>query len=224
MTFTSLGRIVNNIFTMATWLEPLASIPGYEATNFPETWTIFYWAWWVVYAPFVGLFVARISRGRTIKEMTLGTLIYGTLGCVLFFGILGNYGLYLQLSQSFDVIGFMNEYGASAAIIAILDQLPISWFIIPMFTVLAIIFLATTFDSASYILAAVAQKKTYRRRAAPLASNFLGIYVNDFTHGAHVYRWTGDITNCQYCCRFPGHFYYDLAGMVIYAGFYRRFK
>lgn len=159
MTFTSIGRIVNNIFSMATWLEPVASVPGYEATNFPETWTVFYWAWWVVYAPFVGLFVARISRGRTIKEMVLGTLIYGTLGCVLFFGILGNYGLYLQLSQSFDVIGFMNEYGAPAAIIAILDQLPISWFIIPVFTILAIIFLATTFDSASYILAAVAQRK-----------------------------------------------------------------
>ncbi|WP_066194162.1 BCCT family transporter [Gracilibacillus timonensis] len=159
MTFTSLGMIANNFFNMATWLEPLANIPGTEGTGFPETWTIFYWAWWVVYAPFVGLFVARISRGRTIKEMILGTLVYGTLGSVLFFGILGNFGLYLQLSGSFDVIGFMDNYGAPAAIIAILDQLPISWLIIPVFTVLAIIFLATTFDSASYILASVAQRR-----------------------------------------------------------------
>ncbi|WP_424475610.1 BCCT family transporter [Oceanobacillus kimchii] len=159
MTFTSLGVIVNNFFSMATWLEPQANIPGIEGTNFPESWTVFYWAWWLVYAPFVGLFVARISRGRTIKEMILGTLIYGTLGCVLFFGVLGNYGLYLQLSGSFDVISYINEYSAPAAIIAILDQLPLAWLVIPVFTVLAIVFLATTFDSASYILAAVAQKQ-----------------------------------------------------------------
>ncbi|GIO25945.1 BCCT family transporter [Ornithinibacillus bavariensis] len=157
-TFTSLGVLLDNFFHMATWLEPLAQIKGYPATHFPESWTIFYWAWWTVYAPFVGLFVARISYGRTIREMIFGTLIYGTLGCILFFGILGNFGLYLQLSESFDVINFMNENGASATIIAILHQLPISSFIVIVFTILAIIFLSTTFDSASYILAAVVQK------------------------------------------------------------------
>ncbi|MBS3680259.1 BCCT family transporter [Ornithinibacillus massiliensis] len=157
-TFTSLGVLIDNFFHMATWLEPLAAFEAYPETRFPETWTVFYWAWWVVYAPFVGLFVARISYGRTIKEMILGTLIYGTLGCIMFFGILGNFGLYLQLSGSFDVIGHMNTFGAPATIIAILNQLPISGFIVLMFTILAIIFLSTTFDSASYILAAVVQK------------------------------------------------------------------
>lgn len=157
-TVTSIGILFDNFFRMATWLEPLANIPGFDATGFPESWTVFYWAWWVVYAPFVGLFVARISRGRTIREMVLGTMLYGTIGCILFFGILGNYGLYLQLTGSFDVIGYMNAYGAPAAIIEILNQLPLSTLIVAVFTVLAIIFLATTFDSASYILASVVQK------------------------------------------------------------------
>ncbi|MFC2949033.1 BCCT family transporter [Virgibacillus sediminis] len=157
-TFSSFGVIADNFFSMSTWLEPMAHIPGYEETGFPEAWTVFYWAWWVVYAPFVGLFVARISRGRTIKEMILGTMIYGTLGCILFFGIMGNFGLYLQLTGTFDVISFMNENGAPAAIIAILHELPLSVLIVPIFVVLAILFLATTFDSASYILAAVAQR------------------------------------------------------------------
>ncbi|MEN2766670.1 BCCT family transporter [Ornithinibacillus xuwenensis] len=157
-TFTSLGILADNFFHMATWLEPLAQINGFKETGFPETWTVFYWAWWVVYAPFVGLFVARISHGRTIREMIFGTMIYGTLGCVLFFGILGNFGLFLQLSDSFDVISFMNENGAPATIIAILTQLPIADFIVIVFTILAIVFLSTTFDSASYILAAVVQK------------------------------------------------------------------
>lgn len=158
-TFTSIGVILDNFFKMATWLEPFGNLGGYEKTSFPQTWTIFYWAWWVVYAPFVGLFVARISRGRTIQEMILGTMIYGTVGCMLFFGILGNFGLYLQLSGEFDVIAFMNEAGAPATIIEILHQLPIAKIIVPVFTILAIIFLSTTFDSASFILAAVVQKR-----------------------------------------------------------------
>ncbi|SHF93358.1 BCCT family transporter [Ornithinibacillus halophilus] len=157
-TVSSIGILLNDFFRMATWLEPLAQVTSFESTLFPESWTIFYWAWWLVYAPFVGLFVARISRGRTIQQMILGTMIYGTLGCILFFGILGNYGLFLQLSNSFDVIGYMNEYGAPATIIEILNQLPFSGLVVPVFTILSIIFLSTTFDSASYILAAVAQK------------------------------------------------------------------
>jgi betaine/carnitine transporter, BCCT family len=158
-TFTSIGIILDNFFKMATWLEPFGKLEGFKKTDFPQTWTIFYWAWWVVYAPFVGLFVARISRGRTIQEMILGTMIYGTVGSLLFFGILGNFGLYLQLSGAFDVIGFMNEAGAPATIIAILHQLPLAKIIVPLFTILAIIFLSTTFDSASFILAAVVQKE-----------------------------------------------------------------
>ncbi|WP_077329506.1 BCCT family transporter [Virgibacillus siamensis] len=169
-TFTSIGLIADNFFKMSTWLEPFGNLTGFKETGFPESWTIFYWAWWVVYAPFVGLFVARISRGRTIREMIFGTMIYGTIGCILFFGIMGNFGLYLQLTGSFDVIGFMNEYGAPAAIIAILHQLPISNVVVALFTILAIIFLATTFDSSSYILAAVVQKEV---QSEPLRWNRL---------------------------------------------------
>ncbi|MEN1966761.1 BCCT family transporter [Lentibacillus sp. N15] len=169
-TFTSLGLIIDNFFHMATWLEPFDNLAGFTKTGFPESWTIFYWAWWVVYAPFVGLFVARISRGRTIREMILGTMIYGTIGCVLFFGIMGNFGLYLQLTGNFDVIGFMNDNGAPAAIIQILHQLPMPTIMVILFTILAIVFLATTFDSSSFILAAVVQKEV---QSEPLRWNRL---------------------------------------------------
>ncbi|WP_404456258.1 BCCT family transporter [Virgibacillus necropolis] len=169
-TISSIGIIMDNFFRMATWLEPFQNLAGFTETGFPEAWTVFYWAWWVVYAPFVGLFVARISRGRTIREMILGTMIYGTIGCILFFGIMGNFGLYLQLTGSFDVISFMNEFGAPAAIIAILHQLPMANVMVAVFTVLAIIFLATTFDSSSYILAAVVQKEV---QSEPLRWNRL---------------------------------------------------
>ncbi|WP_449354923.1 BCCT family transporter [Virgibacillus natechei] len=161
-TFSSFGILADNFFRMATWLEPFGNLAGFTDTEFPESWTVFYWAWWVVYAPFVGLFVARISRGRTIQQMIIGTMVYGTIGSVLFFGIMGNFGLYLQLSGSFDVIAHMNEFGAPSAIIAIMNQLPMAGIMVALFTILAIIFLATTFDSSSFILAAVVQKEVQR--------------------------------------------------------------
>ncbi|WP_138416626.1 BCCT family transporter [Aquibacillus sediminis] len=158
-TTNSIGLILDNFFHMSTWTEPFGDINGFVDTGFPEGWTVFYWAWWLVYAPFVGLFIARISRGRTIRQMIFGTLLYGTFGCILFFGIMGNFGLWLQLSGEFDVLSVLNTYGAPVAIIAIINQLPFAKLIVLIFTVLAIIFLATTFDSSSYILASVTQKE-----------------------------------------------------------------
>lgn len=153
----SLGKMLSNFFLMATWTEPFARYENFDQTHFPQDWTIFYWAWWLVFAPSVGLFIARISRGRTIKQMVAGSIFFGSLGCFLFFIILGNYGLSLQLTGQVDVIDILQNQTPTAAIFAILDQLPLSTLVIALFTLLCIIFTATTFDSISYILAAVVQ-------------------------------------------------------------------
>ncbi|AMF97086.1 BCCT family transporter [Vibrio harveyi] len=153
----SIGRMLSNFFVMATWAEPFGGYGTFDNTHFPQDWTIFYWAWWLVFAPSMGLFVARISRGRTIKQMVSGSIFFGSLGCFLFFMILGNYGLSLQLSGELDVVGILNAEGATAAIFSMLDALPMSYFVIAVFTLLCIIFTATTFDSISYILASVVQ-------------------------------------------------------------------
>ncbi|WP_444922160.1 BCCT family transporter [Microbulbifer sp. CnH-101-G] len=155
----SLGRMLNDILHMATWMEPFGRFKEFPQTYVPQDWTIFYWAWWLVFAPSVGLFIARISRGRTIKAMVVGAIFYGTLGCFLFFLILGNYGVYLQFSGELDVVQSLNQQGVTATIFAILKTLPLSKLVIFTFTLLAIIFTATTFDSISYILAAVVQKE-----------------------------------------------------------------
>ncbi|MCG9656243.1 BCCT family transporter [Vibrio mediterranei] len=154
----SIGRMMSNFFVMATWAEPFGGYGTFDNTHFPQDWTIFYWAWWLVFAPSMGLFVARISRGRTIKQMVAGSLFFGSCGCFLFFIILGNYGLSLQLSGQLDIVAILNEFGATKAIFSMLSELPFAWFIILLFTLLCIIFTATTFDSISYILASVVQK------------------------------------------------------------------
>ncbi|OOE37346.1 choline transporter [Salinivibrio kushneri] len=153
----AIGRMMSNFFSMATWAEPFGGYGEFSNTQFPQDWTIFYWAWWLVFAPVMGLFVARISRGRTIKEMVTGAIFFGSMGCALFFIVLGNYGLSLQLGGQLDVVAILNAQGAPAAIFATLDQLPMSTLVIAVFTLLCVIFTATTFDSISYILAAVVQ-------------------------------------------------------------------
>ncbi|MGF1872963.1 BCCT family transporter [Photobacterium indicum] len=153
----SIGRMLSNFFVMATWAEPFGGYGTFEDTHFPQDWTIFYWAWWLVFAPSMGLFVARISRGRTIKQMVSGAIFFGSSGCALYFMILGNYGLSLQLSGQLDVVSILNEDGPTRAIFSILEQLPMSTMVIAVFTLLCIIFTATTFDSISFILASVVQ-------------------------------------------------------------------
>ena len=154
----ALGRVLSNLIHMATWMEPFSEFEGFPNSGFPQDWTIFYWAWWLAFAPSVGLFIARISRGRTIRGMVMGSMFFGTFGCFLFFMVLGNYGLYLQLSGQLDVIAILNTQTPTAAIFAMLNELPMSYFVIAVYTVLAVIFTATTFDSISYILASVVQK------------------------------------------------------------------
>ena len=83
-------------------------------------------------------------------------LLYGSLGCALFYLILGNYSLSLQLSGQLDVLGILNEQGGNVAIVAGFDQLPFAVMVIGLFCFVSVIFSATTYDSASYILASSA--------------------------------------------------------------------
>ncbi len=154
-----MGRSITEMGQMMTWLEPFGEFSrhGFKKTNFPNDWTVFYWAWWLVFAPTIGLFIAKISKGRTIRQMVVGSLFFGSLGCAVFMVILGNYALWLQLSGSLDVVAVLNEKGATPAIFAILSTLPMAKLVISVFVVLSVLFTATTFDSISYILASVVQ-------------------------------------------------------------------
>ncbi|MDT4846089.1 L-carnitine/gamma-butyrobetaine antiporter [compost metagenome] len=145
----SLGLMFNNFIHMSLWTDPIAK------GSFPQDWTVFYWAWWIAYAPMMGLFVARISRGRTIKELILAELVWGSLGCWVFFAVWGGYSLNLQLSGALDVSAILIQQGIPAAVLAILKTIPFSGPIISAFVLLCFVFLATTLDSAAYVLASV---------------------------------------------------------------------
>jgi BCCT family betaine/carnitine transporter len=148
MGVASVGNVVQNFFRMITWSDPL------EQSNFVESWTIFYWAWWLALGPFVGMFVAKISRGRTLRQVIFGMLGWGSLGCAVFFIVLGNYALHLELNDVLEVVYQTTTESPSAAIASIIEILPMGQFWLAFLAVIGIIFAATTYDSAAYALAA----------------------------------------------------------------------
>ncbi len=146
----SLGMLAQNFVRMNFWTDPFSN------SGFVESWTIFYWAWWIAFAPFVGLFVTRISRGRSLRQVVFGMLLWGSLGSWLFYMVMGNYALFLETSGTLDFSGIMKSSGGDAAIVAMLEQLPLAAVVIAVFAAISIIFSATTYDSASYTLASSA--------------------------------------------------------------------
>lgn len=151
----SLGKMSSGFVTMSMWTDPVGD------STFTQDWTIFYWAWWIAYAPMMGLFVARISKGRTIRELIIAELVFGSLGCWMFFAVWGGYALDLQISGTLDVVSILNADGIPSAVQAILGTLPMSGLITAVFIVLCFIFLATTLDSSAYVLASVTSRKLY---------------------------------------------------------------
>lgn len=151
----SIGLMLQNFLRMSTWTDPVAN------SGFVENWTVFYWAWWIAYGPFVGIFVTRISEGRTIREVILGMLAFGSMGAWIFFIIFGNYALHLELNDILPVTQIMAQQSEATAITQVIATLPLGWLAVAAFFVVAVVFLATTYDSASFTLASVSTRRLH---------------------------------------------------------------
>jgi len=146
----TLGFIADNLVRMMTWTDPV------ENTGFVEAWSVFYWAWWIAFALPIGVFITRISKGRTIRQVVWGMIGFGSFGCWIFYFILGNYSLALELSGALSVTGSLTENGRFVTIENVISTLPASLWALLLFIVISIISVATTYDSASYTLASTA--------------------------------------------------------------------
>ena len=151
-TVNSLGFMFQNFIKMSFYTDPVGK------SGFPQQWTIFYWAWWISYMPIMGLFIANISKGRTIRQVIVGTTVFGSLGCWFLQSIFGGYALDLQLSGKLDTVGNIQKLGDYPAIMALLNTLPFPKATIAVFIILSFIFLTTTCDSSAYILATISTK------------------------------------------------------------------
>lgn len=103
---SALGNMTQNFIGMSTWMDPLRD------NSFPQNWTIYYWAYWMVWCVATPFFIGKISKGRTIKNVILGGYGWGLAGTYTAFIILGNYGLAKQMKDGLDVSGYIAEGGA----------------------------------------------------------------------------------------------------------------
>ena len=149
----SVGLLLSNFVRMSTYTDPNL------ASGFPQRWTIFYWGWWLAYMPVMGLFVARISRGRTIRQVICGQVLWGSVGCMTVFGIMGGYALYIQKMGIVDLAGILAGQGQEAAIAAVIGTLPLPKIMLAVYMVSCFVFLATTVSSSAFIISSMTSKK-----------------------------------------------------------------
>jgi len=152
--FSALGNMVENFIEMSTWLDPL------RETSFPQNWTIYYWAYWMVWCVATPFFIGTISKGRTIKNVILGGYSWGLAGTFISFIILGNYGLAQQMKHDVDIVGFLNQGGTySEAILTIFKTLPMYKLGLFLLVITMIAFYSTTFDSITMVVSVYSYKE-----------------------------------------------------------------
>ena len=109
--------------------------------------------------PFVGMFICKISKGRKIRQVIFGMLFYGSAGCSLFFIVLGNFALHAELFGLYPVVENAIQSSPSVAIAGLVKLLPAGSFWLIYLAIMGLIFMTTTYDSASYVLAAGASRE-----------------------------------------------------------------
>ena len=142
---SSLGEYLSSLVNLSLSTNPFR---GYAWT---KSWTLFYWAWWISWSPFVGLFVASISRGRTIREFILGALLVPTLLTFFWFAVFGGAAFNLQLVEGVDLASEAVE-SASTVLFTLFEHYPLT----PVLSLLAVmllgVFFVTSADSATFVL------------------------------------------------------------------------
>jgi len=139
------GLYLQNLIPLGSYTEV------YSETQWQNNWTIFYWAWWISWSPFVGIFIARVSKGRTIKEFLLGVIIIPTVFSVFWFTIFGSSGLYLELHGIGDVTTAVKN-DISTALFEMLGHYPLSKIMSFIGIILIISFFVTSSDSGSLVV------------------------------------------------------------------------
>lgn len=151
---TALGNMTQNFIGMSTWTDAL------RTSSFPQNWTIFYWAYWMVWCVATPFFIGTISKGRTIRQTILGGYFWGLSGTFTSFIILGNYGLNLQMTGKADLLSMYQSSGdLYTVIITVMQTLPWPALGLILLAITMIAFYATSFDALTLVAASYSCKK-----------------------------------------------------------------
>ncbi len=151
--FQSLGKMFQHFLELSTYTDP-----GRE-NYFPQDWTIYYWAYWIVWCIAAPFFIGNISRGRTIRQTILGGYLFGVGSTIVSFIVLGNYSLGLQTVKAQDFIALYSDTGdLYALILSIVDSMPYPTLVLVLTFLCMVTFYATSFDSIAYTAACYSYK------------------------------------------------------------------
>ena len=140
-----IGDYLSNLIQMSLWTEV------FQNSNWQGAWTVFYWAWWISWSPFVGMFIARISKGRTVREFVLGVLLFPTLVSFFWMSVFGNTGIFLETSGIADIISSV-QIDEALALFTMLEFLPLSSILAVIGIFLIVVFFITSSDSGSLVV------------------------------------------------------------------------
>ncbi|MEX0382034.1 BCCT family transporter [Spiribacter sp. 1M153] len=140
------------LFSYAKNVIPLSNPIGREDTNFSQGWTSFYWAWWISWSPFVGMFIARVSRGRTVREFLIAVLVIPTLISVLWMTALGGTAIDQVVNKGLESV---SEASGDLQLFEMLSNLPLGLITSSLAIFLVIVFFVTSSDSGSLVIDAI---------------------------------------------------------------------
>ncbi|MCU4295636.1 BCCT family transporter [Brevibacterium permense] len=145
----SLGVWLANVLNMTF---DIGAYSGKEGAEWNSSWTLFYWGWWISWAPFVGVFIARISRGRTVREFIAGVLLVPSIVGFFWFSVLGGTGIYRQIFGSGDLVDPDEGVVAERVLFDVLGDLPLGSILSVIAIILVAIFFITSSDSGSLVV------------------------------------------------------------------------
>ncbi|RLQ22468.1 BCCT family transporter [Seongchinamella sediminis] len=145
------GMVQNLGFYLRIFPELSLWTETFRETNWQGSWTIFYWAWWISWSPFVGMFIARISKGRTVREFIVGVIVVPTLLSFIWMSTFGGAALFLQGTGVADIVAAVNEDVATAMFV-MLHHFPLEAVLSLIAVVLVTVFFVTSSDSGSLVV------------------------------------------------------------------------
>ncbi|MEB6335379.1 BCCT family transporter [Serratia rhizosphaerae] len=148
-TLALLTGFFSNLTAYLQYLPALSNPFGREDGNFVASWTAFYWAWWISWSPFVGMFIARVSRGRTVREFIISVLIVPSLACVMWMTILGNTAIHQFFDLGHKAVA---EAELPLQLFTMLDTLPLAQITSLIGILLVVVFFVTSSDSGSLVI------------------------------------------------------------------------
>ena len=141
----SLGYYMTELPEMSFWTET------FKGTHWQQSWTIFYWAWWISWSPFVGMFIARISKGRTVREFIAGVILIPTLLSFIWMSVFGSAALHEQMNGTVDLVAAVKE-DVSTGMFVLLQSYPLAGISSFIAIILVVVFFVTSSDSGSLVV------------------------------------------------------------------------